>query len=103
MKFLEDQKVGFLHQGKAFNIGGHSSLMHSLFIAISIAVSQLFLDNFHVKRMKLPFCAWLEQEVLVTIMLLGIKTVVKLNKHSENEKKKKKETTTILQRSVHNI
>lgn len=89
MKFLEVQKVGFLHQGKAFNIVGHSSLIHSLFIAVSLAVSQMLLDNFHVKRMKLSLCAWLEQEVLVTIMLLGIKTVVKLNKHSNDEKEKK--------------
>lgn len=89
MKFLEAQKAGFLHQGKAFNTVGHSSLIHSLFIAVSIAVSQMFLDNFHVKRMKLSLCAWLEQEVLVTIMLLDIKTMVKLNKHSDDEKEKK--------------
>lgn len=99
MKFLEAQRVGFLHQGKPFNIVDHSSLLHSLFIAVSIAVSQLFLDNFHVERMKLSFCAWLEQEILVTTMLLGIKTMVKLNKHSNDEK----ETTTILQRSVRDI
>lgn len=89
MKFLEVQKVSFLPQGKPFNVVGHSSLIPSLFIAVSIAVSQLFLDNLYAEGMELPFCSLLEQEVLVTTILLGIKMTVKLNKHYDEEKEEK--------------
>lgn len=89
MKFLEAQKVSFLPQGKRFNVVGHSSLVPSF----SIAVCQLFLDNLYVEGMELPFCSLLEQLCLNkrswSQLSLGIKMMVKLNKHYDEEKEEK--------------
>ena len=61
MKFLEAHKASFFPQEKPFNAVGHSSFIPSLSVALSISVSQVFLDNSYVEGMELPSCSFLEQ------------------------------------------